>query len=86
MFIWQHGNFGQLTMNGISIFFLWNFHTTCAEGVASRPNNFHNFWVHGYKVIEWYVFFIEVQAAWAAQKIYFENHYFQNKKIQKFKI
>jgi len=48
----EHRNFGQLTMNGGFIFFLWKFHT-CAEGVASRPNDVYNFWLHGSKVIVW---------------------------------
>jgi len=41
---WQHSDFGQLTMNGVFILFLWCIHTTCVQGVALRPNNFHNFW------------------------------------------
>jgi len=41
-FLWQHSDFGEITMNRKKI--LWNFHTTFSQGVALRPNNFHNFW------------------------------------------
>jgi len=63
---WQHSDFGQLTTNGIFNFIFWKFHTTCARGVALRPNKFYNFWLHGLKVIAWYVIF---SIRWAAQKM-----------------
>jgi len=44
---WQHRNFGHLIANGSFIFFLWNFHTIWRLGFSLRPNNFHNFWLHG---------------------------------------
>jgi len=61
---WHYRYFGQLTMNEFFFIFLWNFHTTCSRGVALRPNNFNNFWLHGSKVIAWYVVFLWSKVQW----------------------
>jgi len=46
VFFWQYSNFWQHSTNGFFKFFsLWKFHTTYAQGIAIRYNNFHNFWL-----------------------------------------
>jgi len=67
-FYWQHRDFGHLTMNRNFNFFLWNFHTIFSQGVALRPHNFHNFWLHGFKFIVWYVVFSVQRATQVANK------------------
>jgi len=73
---WQHRNFGLFTTNGVFILFLWNFHKTYGHWISLRHNNFHNFQLHGPKVIVWYVVFFTIQAILVDEK---KSHFLETK-------
>ena len=68
-FIGNKGVVGCSQQMQFWFFHVRNLDTMCAQGEASRPKNFQNFWFDSSEVMAWYVDSLEREIAWAIKKI-----------------